>query len=178
MRTSCFALLFAAAGAAQAAEGLRLPGLEESPRWQARVQLLSSDALSGTRVLSANLLGDYYLSERSQGLRLSGGVMSGPMSLLGSGAGLALGGAQQPLSLGQRSLAGSTNEAALHQPYLGIGYSSQGLGWGFSADLGVAMRGGNGLSLRNSSAFAQSLDQSLRALQFTPLVQMGLFYRF
>lgn len=177
MRTSCFALLLALAGAAQASEGLRLPGMEEGPRWQARVQLLSSDALSGTRVLSANLLGDYYLSERSQGLRLSGGVMSGPMSLLGSGAGLALGGSQ-PLALGQRSVAGSTNEVALHQPYLGIGYSSQGLGWGFSADLGVAMRGGNGLSLRNSSAFAQSLDQSLRALQFTPLVQMGLFYRF
>jgi len=177
MRTCCFALLFALAGAAQASEGLRLPGLEESPRWQARIQLTSSDALSGARVLSANLLGDYYLGERSQGLRFSGGLMSGPMSLLGSGAGLALGG-PQALSLGQRSLTGSTNETALHQPYLGIGFSSQGLGWGFSADLGVAMRGGSGLNLRNSDAFAQSLDHSLRSLQFTPLVQMGLFYRF
>lgn len=177
MRNICLALLLSFAASAQAAEGLRLPGLEETPRWQARVQLLSSDALSGTRLLSASLLGDYYLSTRSRGLRLSGGLMSGPMSLLGSGAGLAVGG-PQAISLGQRSLAGNTNESALHQPYVGIGYSSQGLGWGFSADLGVAMRGGAGLSLRNSDAFAQSLDQSLRSLQFTPLVQMGLFYRF
>jgi len=177
MHKICLALLtWTLTLSAQASDGLRLPSEAESSRWQARVQVLASDDLSGSRLLGANLLGDYYLSSGS-GLRLSGGLMSGPMSLLGSGAGLALGGAQA-VPLGQRYLRGAPIDAALHQPYLGIGYSSQGLGWGFSADLGVAMRGGSGLSLRSSDAFAQSLDLTLRSMQFTPVIQMGLSYRF
>jgi len=177
MHKTCLALLMGTLTlSAQAGDGLRLPAEGEGSRWQARVQLLASDDLSGSRLLGANLLGDYYLSS-SGGLRLSGGLMSGPMSLLGSGAGLALDGAQA-VSLGQRNLRGAPFDAALHQPYLGIGYSSHGLGWGFSADLGVAMRGGSGLSLRSGDAFAQSLDLTLRSMQFTPVIQMGLSYRF
>ncbi|MBB5203343.1 hypothetical protein HNQ51_000636 [Inhella inkyongensis] len=171
MRHLAAALLLSTWGSmVLAADGLRLPGAEAS-RWQGRVQLLSSDDLHGSRVLGAHLLGDYYLSD---GLRLSGGLMVGPMALLGSGAGLTLG-SRPGIALGQQSLRGQFDSPSLRQPYLGMGYSSQGEAWRFSADLGVAMRGtGAGLSLRSMDA----LDASLRGLQFTPVLQFGLSYRF
>jgi hypothetical protein len=155
---------------AQAADGMRLPAAEGS-RWQGRVQLFSSDDAHAAKVLGANVLGDYYLSE---GLRLSGGLIVGPMALLGSGAGLTLG-SRPGIALGQQQLRGQFDSPVLRQPYLGLGYSSQGEAWRFSADLGVAMRGtGAGLSLRSTEA----LDASLRGLQFTPVLQLGVSYRF
>ena len=88
---------------------------EAQPRWQARLQLSSaadtgSDAtssLSGSRILSANLLGDYYLtssgfSSLQGGLRATGGLLMGPLSMAQSSGGLALG--SGPLSAGRRSL--------------------------------------------------------------------------
>jgi hypothetical protein len=64
-------------------------------------------------------------------------------------------------------------------PYLGIGYSGSSLrgGWGFSADLGVAAQNGGNQRLMRS-LMSQSLDDTLRELRFTPVLQLGVSYRF
>lgn len=144
---------------------------------RARVHLLSADESGqGSRLAGAQLLGDYYLGQR--GLRVSGGLMLGPVSLLASGLAPA-----QPGRLGvahRRLLGGmQASEASLSQPYLGLGYGRHGSAWGFSADLGVAVAGStSGVRLGSANAFAQSLDDSLRRLQWTPMLQLGLSYRF
>jgi hypothetical protein len=142
--------------------------------WQARVHLLAGSPASGSRLLGAQLLGDYYLVGRGNGLRLSGGLMVGPVSLLATG----LAPSQQGrLGLGLRQLQGSTDESLQNQPYLGIGYSQARSDWRFSADLGVAMAG----SLRlggGAGSFAASFDETLRRLQLTPTLQLGVSYRF
>jgi hypothetical protein len=169
-------LLTALAGAAQADAGLRLDDTASSD-FKARIALMASDHVGGTRFLGAQFLGDYYITGGGSGLRLSGGLMVGSSSLLGTGTAP---GGPQVLSLTRRTLAGWGDEPQSQQPYLGVGYSQHSLkgGWGFSADLGLAVSGGSGLRLGSTSAFAQSLDDSLRRLQWTPVVQVGLSYRF
>ena len=50
---------------------------------------------------------------------------------------------------------------------------------GTAQRLGVAVNGSpSGLRLGSASAFANSLDESLRRLQWTPMLQLGLSYRF
>ena len=169
-------LLAALAGTAHAEAGLRLDDQHTSD-FKARIALMAADQVGGTRFLGAQFLGDYYIAGGGSGLRLSGGLMVGAPSLLGTGVSP---GGPQVLSLTRRTLAGWSDEAPSQQPYLGVGYSQYRLkgGWGFSADLGLAVSGGSGLRLGSSSAFAQSLDDSLRRLQWTPVVQVGVSYRF
>jgi predicted membrane channel-forming protein YqfA (hemolysin III family) len=50
-------------------------------------------------------------------------------------------------------------------------------GWGFSADLGVAAQNGGNQRLMRS-LMSQSLDDTLRELRFTPVLQLGVSYRF
>ena len=62
--------------------------------------------------------------------------------------------------------------------YVGIGYTGQSLrgGWGFSADLGLAVSGlADGLRLNRS---ALSLDEGIRAGRYQAVLQLGLSYRF
>lgn len=158
---------------AQAQHGLRLP---EEPALRARLNLMAGDELGGSRLLAAQLMGDYYLIGQGNGLRVSGGLMVGPASLTGTGLAPTRPGL---LGVGVRRLLGNSDEERIHQPYLGLGYSRFSSSWGFTADLGVAVRGGgSGLRTDSSAAFAQSLDDSLRRLQWTPMVQLGLSYRF
>jgi hypothetical protein len=159
--------------AVQAQSGLRWP---EEPQLAARLNLMAGDEPGGSRLLAAQLIGDYYLIGQGNGLRLSGGLMVGPASLTGTGLAPVRPGV---LGVGMRRLLGNSDEERIHQPYLGLGYSRFSSAWGFTADLGVAVRGGgSGLRTDSSSAFAQSLDDSLRRLQWTPMVQLGLSYRF
>ena len=160
--------------------------------WQARLQLNSLDASNplGPRLLSANLLGDYYLTgsllghDTSGGFRATGGVMLGPLSLLQSSGGLALG--DSSLSLRQGLAVGQRNVGVLNPysplldsnsgvSYLGIGYTGQSLrgGWGFSADLGLARP--DGLRLGHS---AQLVDENWGDTRFLPVLQLGLNFRF
>ncbi|HEX2009949.1 MAG TPA: hypothetical protein VJN44_03330 [Roseateles sp.] len=194
--TLAIALLLTASLQTAGAEGLQLPPLEKhSLRWQARVQLSSLDnRASGRSVLSANLLGDYYLTgsllgaSTQGGLRTTGGVLMGSAALSQSSSGLALRSASLGLrpgvAFGRRhiSLFGPTlpsdSEASEARPYLGIGYTGQSLrsGWGFSADLGLAGQSAHeGLRLGRS---AQSLDDLLKDLQLRPVLQLGLSYSF
>lgn len=185
------------AGAASAQQGLQLkPNPNAFSNWQARLQVSQSqdddgtsyDARRGSRLLSANLLADYYLTgsglgaNTRGGLRATGGLMLGPMSLLQSSGGLALGrGAalNGSLSAGRRSLSlltGPEREPNLSLSYVGVGYTSYSLrsGWGFSADVGVIGNGAPGLRLGNSAP-QSDLSSDLR---YKPIVQVGVSYSF
>ncbi|KQV61125.1 hypothetical protein ASC95_06910 [Pelomonas sp. Root1217] len=164
-----------------------------NPRWQARLQLNSIDSgseaqqphLGGSRVLSANLLGDYYLtssgfSSLRGGLRATGGLLLGPLSMSQSSGGLALG--SGPVSAGRRSLSlngpdgYSLDNANLS--YVGIGYTGRvhKSGLAFSADFGL-MSGSYG-SLRLGRSSAQGFEDAMRDLRFKPLLQLGLAYNY
>lgn len=174
-----------------------LPPLETtSLRWQARVQLSSLDERSGGRsVLSANLLGDYYLTgsllgaSTQGGLRTTGGLLMGSAALSQSSGGLALRnpalGLRSGLAVGQRSISlyGPTlpadADSTLTRPYLGIGYTGQSLrgGWGFSADVGVVKLSPRD-ELRLGRSGTQSLDELLLDMRLRPVLQLGLSYSF
>lgn len=166
---------------------------DAAPRWQTRLQLSSVDGgfdtqphLGGSRVLSANLLGDYYLtnagfSSLRGGLRATGGVLLGPLSVSQASGGLALG--SGPVSAGRRSLSLNGLDAYSLEPsanlsYVGIGYTGrlQHSGLAFSADLGL-MSGSVG-NLRLGRSSAQVFEDAMRDLRFKPLLQLGLAYSY
>lgn len=176
--------------------------LNTAPRWQARLQLSSLDSsansleaqrFSGSRLLSANLLGDYYLTSSGLGgirggLRATGGMLLGPMSLSQASAGLALGGSAfqlgQNVAVGQRSLSLLSPPSDASDPnaslsYLGIGYTGQTLrgGFSFSADLGLVSNTSiAGLRLGRSNA--AGMEDVLRDLRYKPVLQLGLSYSY
>ncbi|MBV8503402.1 MAG: hypothetical protein JO006_16995 [Paucibacter sp.] len=173
-----------------AADGLQLDvkraELGSSP-WQARFQLSNLDAdRLGSKVLSLNLLGDYYLTNSgmngvSGGLRATGGMLLGPLSLTQSSAGLALGDSSvHAYSLGQRSLrlGSDFNDPGASMSYMGIGYTGHVMrgGLSFSADLGLMSNLAlSGLRLGNAAA---PIDEVLRDMRYKPLLQLGLSYRY
>ncbi|HEY8879495.1 MAG TPA: hypothetical protein VIN03_18135 [Roseateles sp.] len=166
---------------------------DANPRWQARLQLSSVDGgseaqqphLGGSRILSANLLGDYYLtssgfSSLRGGLRATGGLLLGPLSMAQSSGGLALG--SGPITAGRRSLSLSGPDAlsvdSANLSYFGIGYTGRvnGGGLAFSADFGLMSGSYGGLRLGRSSA--QGFEDAMRDLRFKPLLQLGLAYSY
>ncbi|WP_457420905.1 hypothetical protein [Roseateles sp. P5_E7] len=187
---------FASAAVLSLSALFTLPAWADSdaqPRWQARLQLNSADGssdtlphLGGSRILSANLLGDYYLtssgfSSLHGGLRATGGLLLGPLSMAQSSGGLALG--SGPLSAGRRSLVVSGLDAYSLEPsanlsYVGIGYTGRlhRSGFAFSADLGL-MSGSVG-AMRLGRSSAQGFEDAMRDLRFKPLLQLGLAYSY
>ena len=188
---SCLTLLAAftspsgAAHAAQAGE-LQTTGLS----WRAQVRLGSAHSAqiplqalgTGTSYAlpSGMLLGDYYFSFSrwgwSQGLRASGGLYmagSAPLAELGfapPATGSSAIGSQNGLRTWR--LGGDARES---RPYLGLGYSRQGLWgqWGLTADFGLlAEPGATSLSTR------RTLDDAVREIRFSPLLQLGVRYAF
>jgi len=180
-------------------EGLQL---NTAPRWQARLQLSSLDSSahgveaqrqSGSRLLSANLLGDYYLTGSGLGgirggLRATGGMLLGPMSLSQASAGLALGGSAfqlgQNVAIGQRSLgllspSSDATDPSASLSYVGIGYTGQTLrgGFSFSADLGLVSNT-NIAGLRLGRSNAAGMEDVLRDLRYKPVLQLGLSYSY
>ena len=188
-------------GMAFAADGEGLQLNTAAPRWQARLQLSSLDAnafdtqrySSGSRLLSANLLGDYYLTSSGLGgirggLRATGGMLLGPMSMSQASAGLALGGSAfqlgQNVAVGQRSLGllspnSDATDPSASLSYMGIGYTGQTLrgGFSFSADLGLVTNTSiAGLRLGRSNA--AGMEDVLRDLRYKPVLQLGLSYSY
>jgi hypothetical protein len=183
-----------------AADGLQLdlkrPDLVSNPQWQARFQLSNLDAdrfgldnlvRPGSKVLSLNMLGDYYLTRSGLtgvrgGLRATGGMLLGPLSLTQSSAGLALGdsGVDHSVSFGQRALrpAGDMGDPSASMSYMGIGYTGHLLrsGLSFSADLGLVSNLSLG-GLRLGTAPPQ-IDDVLRDMRYKPLLQLGLSYSY
>ena len=73
------------------------------------------------------------------------------------------------------------NEANGTLPYIGIGYSSLSSrsGWSFSADLGlVSLAPGNAVRLGRVFGGSQNLDDVVRDMRLTPVLQLGASYSF
>ncbi len=161
-------------------------------RLQLGIEALSPSLTVGDaqalRPRSAALFGDYYVSKpyfgNTGGVRLTSGLVVGPRgAVLGPGQATAPGqfamGTVARTSALASSFLDAGNDNTATWPYLGIGYSGASLrgGWGFSADLGLAAQ--NPGVLRASRAWTgQSLDDTLRELRFTPVLQLGVSYRF
>ena len=190
---SVLGLLLAAPALGQS--GLRLSdeaqaGQETWPRWQARFGLATSasalEAGNRWQLSSGQLLGDYYWSGlrpvgvgRSGGFRATSGLLLGQRALaLGTPALASTQGLGLTLSRSTRLAPGAAEaqEAWSAVPYVGVGYSGISLrgGWGFTADLGLA--GNGGLRARRDST--QGVDELLRELRLTPVLQFGASYAF
>ena len=182
-----------------AAEG-NLPSTGTEPtslaRWQGRLSLgtpstpwrLGADSPT-PKLISASLMGDYYFSRsllgprQLGGFRATSGLMFGPRSMLGTAqsspsgtstfsiASRAIG--QAPMPLGGEPGAETTTV-----PYLGVGYTNLSVrsGWSFNADLGLMAQGSGRLG--RSLYGGQSLDDAVRELRMTPLLQLGVSYAF
>jgi hypothetical protein len=164
------------------------------PRLQTRIGLATSaPSLDGGGAVwqqqAGVVLGDYYFSR----MRFGSGQVSGGFRAT---SGVLLG--QRSVALGTPALAGAAGSGLtqLRQsrwllpgqdmfgepwsavPYLGIGWSGTSArgGWGLSADFGFAGRsaGSGGLRINGN----QSLDDLLRELRITPMLQVGVSYAF
>lgn len=187
-----------------ATEGIGLaPNGEPWARWQGRLSFGTSSPLwragladpdsPAVRLNRMSLMGDYYVTTSGVGagsvggLRATGGVILGPRTQLwagqaggsGSGNGFSIG--SQPFG---PSAMPSTNDPGgdtVALPYLGLGYTGLSVhsGWRFSADLGlVAQSPGNASRLGRALGGGQSLDDALRELRISPLLQVGVSYAF
>jgi hypothetical protein len=144
------------------------------PVWQARLSLTAVAPGLGAemhaRPLNASLLGDYYfgvprlLPLSSQGgLRATSGVIAST-------------GLRPPQSPPMMT------EATDAAPYLGLGYthSALGGGWGFTADIGVVAHH-PGAAWRTRRALlgdGPAMDDAISNLRLSPIVQLGVRYRF
>jgi hypothetical protein len=196
-----------AAGSAWALEGDGLVPQKDPPwpRWQARLSLGTSAPLQRYDPMNADsrslkpsgvtLLGDYYFTRSlprlgdSGGFRATGGMFLGSRStsLLSIAPNAGLGG--RAFSVDRRTVGGlslslggeSPSSESGAVPYVGVGYTglpSKG-GWGFSADLGLmAVSPGSAVKLGRGFTGGQNLDDALRDMRFSPLVQVGVSYSF
>lgn len=188
--------LAAAHAVAVSGQGLRISDAEQLgwPRWQARLQVFAEPVTRGVTSFdggslqprSAALFGDYYVTRaylfgQAGGIRLTSGLLTGTRDTI-FGPGLApaarLFDVGMPARPGVRAPAFEAGSDVQTWPYLGIGYSESNLrgGWGFSADLGLAAQR---IGLRTArSLVSQSLDDAVREMRLTPVLQLGLAYRF
>jgi hypothetical protein len=167
------------------------------PQWQGRLALgLDTQTLNDSpRWRSGSLLGDYYFDPRGTtsptspmgGFRATSGLLIGNMAprlLTGlgpnatSGYGLGL----TRAVLGQRPEGWPNDETHSTASYWGLGYTLLSLsgGWGLSADIGLATLARSTAALRPPGAKLgqSSLEDNLRDLRLTPLLQLGLSYSF
>jgi hypothetical protein len=169
------------------------------PRLQGRVALqanpTSGGAIVGGRTApSPNTLGlmsDYYVTpsflgaERAGGFRATSGLVMGsrasswalPSPSLGN-----TGGSTGRVfgSPGNTLVPGDTTGDTPVVGYLGLGYtglSTRG-GWSFSADVGLSLNAGNAVKFGRVVSGSQSLDDAMRDLRWSPLVQLGVSYSF
>lgn len=175
-------------------------GTDDSPGYWRKDAMAGS---GGTTYLTAlSLLGDYYFATSPRasgqvgGFRATSGLMTGlsastmPWSLPGQTPTAGRNGLAVPFNVQTHALAtglaGATGlgvDAAEPRvlPYLGVGYtglSNQG-GWGFSADIGlVARHPGQAVRLGRVFSGTQSVDDLLRDLRLSPLLQLGVSYSF
>ena len=191
-------------GLAHGAEGNGLTVDGDSgvwPRLQGRLSIggfaTTSRGQAGTAFSSGStsnlrLLGDYYLTDsmlgpkRSGGFRATSGIIVGGKAAAGLAGGVGMG---SPLGLSaDRRLFGSSAAPAPDgaadtsaTPYLGLGYTGLSVrgGWSFNADLGLVSQTRNGaVRLGRAITGNQSLDDAVREMRWSPLLQLGVSYSF
>ena len=166
-----------------------------------RTSASADNANSGSRN-PLNSLGDLL----GGGFRATSGLLVGPrnagyasVNAAGSAAGLAAGSvagsvassvagsvlAARKISIDLRSGYALTSDQAASEastvPYLGLGYTGGSVkgGWGFSADVGVmALNPSSAVKLGRVLGGGQSLDDTLREMRVSPVLQLGVSYSF
>ena len=161
------------------------------PLW--RADALNADS-SSLQVSGLSVMGDYYFTRAlgsardAGGFRATSGVLVGSRStsLLSTlptaglaGRAFSVGRSIGGLGLVGTDLASPSDPTTV--PYFGVGYtglSARG-GWGFSADIGVmALSPSSAVKLGRVLSGNQSLDDVLRDMRLSPLVQVGVSYSF
>jgi hypothetical protein len=148
---------------------------------------------TGLQVQGMSLMGDVYFgSSRTSagGFRATSGLIYGSRTSL---AGMS---AMAPASGGllnvDRRLFGASStglayaadpvtESSGTLPYLGVGYSSLAArsGWSFSADLGlISLAPANAVRFGRVFGGSQNLDDVVRDMRLTPVIQLGASYSF
>lgn len=201
LRLSAPVILLCAAGIAAADGGLKVGAaggfwsdVQTQLRFNAAVvdsglPLAGYPALSNTQdsgPLGASIGGDYYFSKDLAvvGRPPSGFRASGALLIRQPGVSLSdlawQTRATTSLALPQR-LSEPANQNVSTMPYLGIGYSDFSLktGWGFWADIGLVVQSpGNALGMSRVLSGAQSVDDLVRELRLSPMLQLGVNYSF
>jgi hypothetical protein len=179
----------------QAQNGLLLPtGATNWPQWQGRWVLGSAPQTlnDSARWRSSSLLGDYYFYRHGVtsptspvgGFRATSGLMFGhpaPRLLTGLGPNLTSGHGLARTGLGQHPDSSPRDVDHTTSSYLGLGYTLLSLrgGWGVSADIGLASLPRSAIAIGPDSSLGRSsLEDNLRDLRLTPLLQLGLSYSF
>ncbi len=159
-----------------------------APNWQPASRFEGP----GLNTNGISLMADYYFTaapaeaRAASGLRATSGIVVGPRSQFwGSQIAASSSG---PFSIDRRvfgpraPLLGA--DAALESgavPYIGIGYTGPAArgGWSFSADLGLmSLRPGGAVKLGGLSQGSQGLDELLRNVRLSPVLQLGASYAF
>jgi hypothetical protein len=166
-------------------------GTTPAPQWRSGADLQDHRLSSG--VGSASLMGDYYFSRSlaaggvASGFRATSGLIVGPRTALWTARpnGMTVG---SPLQVERRlfdlhtgsvgSDAATPDSATL--PYLGVGYSGLSLrgGWSVNADLGLVALAPGSVKFGRMFGGTQSVDELLRDLRLTPVIQLGVSYSF
>ena len=200
LRLSALLALLCAAGLAAADSGLKVgaPGgiwsdVQTKLRFSAAVMDTTTPqagypamAVAQEYVpLGASLGGDYYFStDLAAGQPPSGFRASGALLIRQPGVSLAdlAWQSRATTSLGTPlRLSDPANQGISAMPYLGVGYSDYSLktGWGFWADLGLVVQSpGNALGMTRVLSGSQSVDDLVRELRLSPMLQLGVNYSF
>jgi hypothetical protein len=198
--------LLCAAGLAAADGGLKVPaqvGFWSDVQSHLRFNSALVDAVAprsgyeatvggaGLALAAASLAGDYYFSKDladaarpPSGFRASGALLIRQPGVSLSDlawssratTSLAL-----PLRQPYAMLGDPGSQGLSAMPYLGIGYSDYSLkyGWGFWADVGLVVQSpGNALGMGRVLSGTQSVDELMRELRLSPMLQLGVNYSF
>ena len=201
-------LLCCAVGPALAGEGLKVGaasamwlGPQAGIRLNASVLSLSyADRwqLPGLQPESAQpagaaLIGDYYFSNTKPvagqpltGFRASSGLIVHQSNVavadaVLSGRSAALFGLVTPVhSAAAIGTAAAANYGFAAVPYLGVGYNGvvAKTGWGYWADVGVTAQRTSALGFGSATSGAQGIDDVMRELRLSPMLQLGVNYAF
>jgi hypothetical protein len=180
---------------AVAAEGdglsARIDDLQWS-RWQGRLALGAVDTAGIRSLRNLSLMGDYYFDSRSPdssvgGFRATSGLIVGSRTALWAGR-PAPNASRASFSVDRRlfgdgalRLPGEGKPEVATLPYLGLGYTGLAArgSWRFNADLGlVALAPGQAVRLGRVFGGAQNLDDVVRDLRLSPVLQFGVSYSF
>ena len=197
--------LVGACAASHAQNGGLWAGPAVWPQWQARAAVIVPSGIPGSTAFELagapaarpglSLLGDYYLLQPQPGdrggggLRASAGVFVGPRALRWAGPGpvpdlrTGLFSVDRPVFGATSSRAPLPADAAAETgpvPYLGLGYTGLSASgrWGYSADLGMLAGARDGLRPARGLTGGKSLDEAIRDLRWSPMLQVGVSYSF
>lgn len=164
-----------------------------TPAPAARYAAANQQDGAGLKWRSLRMMGDYYFSPslavQPSGFRATSGLLLGTRSSMSWGAGGSLrhaapsgqsSGGLQAVAWPATSPELTSDSATV--PYVGIGYTGTAGrgGLSFSADLGLmAVGGATAVKLgRGGVGGAQSLDDTLRDMRLSPVLQLGVSYSF